>query len=238
MAVITGANTGIGKNIAQYFVQKNIIVIGTATSMQGVTIIKKYLHKKGTGIILNLKDLKSIKLTIKNIYKKYGSIDILINNASVKFDKLLFNMTEKEWIDTLTINLTSIFYTCKSVVRYMIKKKYGRIISIGSVIGDIGNIGQINYSTTKAGLIGFNKSLALEIARFGITANIISPGIINTGMLQKLSFKQKQEYLFKIPLKRFGSPQDISNAALFLSSNKASYITGQTIHVNGGMYLT
>ncbi|WP_367678752.1 3-oxoacyl-ACP reductase FabG [Buchnera aphidicola] len=236
--MITGANTGIGKNIAQYFVQKNIIVIGTATSMQGVTIIKKYLHKKGTGIILNLKDLKSIKLTIKNIYKKYGSIDILINNASVKFDKLLFNMTEKEWIDTLTINLTSIFYTCKSVVRYMIKKKYGRIISIGSVIGDIGNIGQINYSTTKAGLIGFNKSLALEIARFGITANIISPGIINTGMLQKLSFKQKQEYLFKIPLKRFGSPQDISNAALFLSSNKASYITGQTIHVNGGMYLT
>ncbi|WP_261978554.1 3-oxoacyl-ACP reductase FabG [Buchnera aphidicola] len=234
--MITGANKGIGYNIAKYFSRNGITVIGTSTSLQGVKKINKTLKNVGHGVILNINQTKKIKKTINYIYKKYGIIDILINNASIHSDNLLLKMLPKEWDNVIKTNLSSLFYLCKYVICNMMKQRYGRIITISSIIGTTGNIGQINYSTTKSGIIGFNKTLALEVAPFGITANVVSPGVIDTGMTKKLNSEQKKNFLSKIPLKRFGKAQDISNVVFFLSSHQASYITGQTIHVNGGMY--
>ncbi|CAL4321654.1 3-oxoacyl-ACP reductase FabG [Buchnera aphidicola] len=234
---ITGANRGIGKAIAQKLSNNNMFVIGSSTTKQGKNIINQTLEKNGIGIVLNIKNIYETLICIKKIHKKFGNIDILINNAVIYHDKLFINMNYKEWYDTVITNLNYIFYVSKLVVKSMIKKKFGRIITIGSVIGNIGNIGQINYSTFKSAIIGFNKTLALEVAKQGITANIIAPGIINTDMTKYLTKKQKKKFLSKIPLKKFGSPEDIASAVLFLSSNSASYITGQTIHINGGMYM-
>ncbi|AYN24718.1 3-oxoacyl-[acyl-carrier-protein] reductase [Buchnera aphidicola] len=237
-ALITGANQGIGKEIAIKLLQKGIQVIGTSTSVNGVKIINKYLKKNGFGFVLDLKDSDSILEKMKEIYKKEYSIDILINNAGTKLDNLLVYMSNQEWENVIKINLTSIFYLSKSVIRSMIKKKFGRIITIGSVIGYIGNQGQINYSASKSGLVGFHKSLALEVASKGITVNIVSPGFIKTNLTKDLNIFQYKKHLSKIPMKRIGKPEEIADAVVFLSSEKASYITGHTLHVNGGMYMT
>jgi 3-oxoacyl-[acyl-carrier protein] reductase len=175
---------------------------------------------------------------MKEIYKKKYSIDILINNAGIKLDNLLVYMNNKEWENVIKINLTSIFYMSKSVIRSMIKNKYGRIITIGSVIGYVGNEGQVNYSASKSGLIGFHKSLALEVASKGITVNIVAPGFIKTNLTKSLNVFQYKKHLSKIPMKRIGTVEEIADAVIFLSSEKASYITGHTLHVNGGMYMT
>ncbi|QFQ32522.1 beta-ketoacyl-ACP reductase [Buchnera aphidicola (Aphis fabae)] len=236
-ALVTGANKGIGKAIAIKLLEQGIRVIGTSTNKYGVQTINKYLKKNGFGFILDLKDTNSITEKIKEIYKHKYSIDILVNNAGVKLDKLLVHMNNTEWEDIIKINLTSIFYTSKAVIRSMIKKKEGRIITINSIIGYTGNKGQINYSTAKSGLIGFHKSLALEVASKGITVNMVAPGLIQTDFIKNLNIFQYKKYLSNIPMKRLGKAEEIADAVIFLSSKKASYITGQTLHINGGMYM-
>lgn len=236
-ALVTGASKGIGKAIAMKLSAQGIRVIGTSTTQKGVQIINRYLKKNGFGLVLNLQDTNSISNKIQKIYTYERSIDILINNAGVKLDKLLVHMNHKEWEDVIRINLTSIFYTSKAVIRSMIKKKEGRIITISSIIGYTGNRGQINYSASKSGLIGFHKSLALEVASKGITVNMIAPGLIQTGFIKDLNIFQYKKYLSQIPMKRLGKAEEIADAVIFLSSKKASYITGQTLHINGGMYM-
>lgn len=213
-------------------------MIGTSTTVNGVKTINQYLNKNGFGIILDLKDTDSILEKMKEIYKKKYSIDILINNAGITSDKLIVYMNTREWENVIKINLTSVFYMSKSVIRSMIKKKYGRIITIGSVIGSIGNRGQVNYSASKSGLIGFHKSLALEVASKGITVNIVAPGLIDTKLTKKLNTFEYKKHLSNIPMKRLGTKKEVADAVIFLSSEKASYITGQTLHINGGMYMT
>lgn len=213
-------------------------MIGTSTTINGVKAINQYLKKNGFGIILDLKDTDSILEKMKEIYKKKCSIDILINNAGITSDKLMVYMNTREWENVIKINLTSVFYMSKSVIRSMIKKKYGRIITIGSVIGSIGNRGQVNYSASKSGLIGFHKSLALEVASKGITVNIVAPGLIDTKLTKKLNTFQYKKHLSNIPMKRLGTKKEVADAVIFLSSEKASYITGQILHINGGMYMT
>ena len=212
-------------------------MIGTATTNIGAKKINQNLKKNGKGIVLKID--KSIKFNncIKDIYNNFGKVDILINNAGICCDKLLINMTTKDWNNVLMVNLNGVFHLSKAVINSMIKNRYGRIITIGSIVGYTGNIGQTNYSAAKSGLIGFHKSLALEVANFGITVNMIAPGLINTDMTNDFNIQKYKKYISKIPMQRFGSPDDISEAVLFFISDKTSYITGQTLHINGGMYM-
>ncbi|WP_343189794.1 3-oxoacyl-ACP reductase FabG [Buchnera aphidicola] len=237
IAIVTGASSGIGKEISKKFLKKGIKVVGTTSSTNGLKNMKKFIKNKKQRFLINFKNYKHVKHAILKIYNLFGSIDILINNAGIKKDNMIINMKEKDWINVININLMSTFLISKCVIKYMIKNQYGRIVHIGSIIGDVGNIGQSNYSASKYGIIGFNKSLALEVAKYGITSNVISPGFIKTKMTKNIKKYKKKIYLNKIPVKRFGEVKDISNVAMFLISKKSSYITGQTIHVNGGMYM-
>ncbi|MBK4765211.1 MAG: 3-oxoacyl-ACP reductase FabG [Pantoea sp. Brub] len=237
IALVTGASRGIGRAIAETLIKHNINVIGTATSQNGICIIDSYLQNKGKGLLLNINDTESIKQVVDTINYKFGSIDILINNAGITCDNLLMRMKEEEWQDVLNTNLTGIFRITKAVIPSMLKKRMGRIINLGSVVGTMGNSGQINYASTKAGLVGFSKSLAREIASRGITVNVVAPGFIKTDMIKKLSAKQCSNILAKIPLGRLGKVEEIANTVLFLISEQASYITGETINVNGGLYM-
>lgn len=234
---MTGASRGIGLDIAKKLTKKGILVIGTATTQLGVQKINHHLKNNGKGMILDIRDTIAIKQTIKNIYKNFGTINILVNNAGINRDQLLINMTTKNWIDVLNVNLTGVFHLSQSILSLMIKERRGRIITIGSISGHMGNSGQTNYSAAKSGLIGFHKALALEVATYGITVNVISPGLIKTDMTNTLNKIKYEQYISKIPMKRFGEVSDVSEAVLFLSSKKASYITGQTLHINGGMYM-
>jgi len=234
---VTGASRGIGLDIAKKLTKKGILVIGTATTQLGVQKINHHLKNNGKGMILDIRDTIAIKQTIKNIYKNFGTINILVNNAGINRDQLLINMTTKNWIDVLNVNLTGVFHLSQSILSLMIKERRGRIITIGSISGHMGNSGQTNYSAAKSGLIGFHKALALEVATYGITVNVISPGLIKTDMTNTLNKIKYEQYISKIPMKRFGEVSDVSEAVLFLSSKKASYITGQTLHINGGMYM-
>ncbi|MCR3755121.1 MAG: 3-oxoacyl-[acyl-carrier-protein] reductase FabG [Candidatus Westeberhardia cardiocondylae] len=239
IVLITGASRGIGYEISRKFLNLGFTVIGTSTNKLGINKIndlKKYGIVKG--FILDVSNIKSINLFFKKLYQEFDTIDILINNAGIVCDSLLVNMKEKTWKTVLDTNLTSIFRMSKKVIRNMIKQCYGRIITIGSVIGNIGNIGQVNYSAAKSGLIGLSKSLAMEVASKSITVNVISPGFIITDMIKSLTNKQLEKILCKIPMKRFGYAKDIANVVVFLASDEASYITGETIHVNGGMYMS
>jgi len=236
-ALITGANSGIGRAIAKKLITQGIQVIGTSTTENGVKIINHDLKENGFGFILNLKNTTSIIKKMKEIHEKKYSIDILINNAAIKKDNLLVKMSNKEWNDVIQTNLSSTFYLIKSVIRSMIKKREGRIITIGSTIAFTGNKGQANYSAAKSGLVGLHKSLALEVASKGITVNIVSPGFINTNFINTLNSIQYQKYLSKIPMKRLGNVEEIADAVVFLASKKASYITGHTLHINGGIYM-
>ncbi|WMY96447.1 MAG: 3-oxoacyl-ACP reductase FabG [Arsenophonus sp.] len=237
IALVTGASRGIGRAIAELLVQYGAKVIGTSTKKIGSALINSYLNSKGKGYILNVTDTKSVHATLSNIYEEFGKIDILINNAGIRSDNLLIKMKEEEWNKVIHTNLTSIFSLSKTIIRSMIKKRYGRIISIGSVVGTMGNIGQANYAAAKAGIIAFSKSLAREVASRGITVNVVSPGFVETDMTQALTGKQKSGILSTIPVRRFATPQEIANAVIFLASDKAAYITGETLHVNGGMYM-
>lgn len=238
IALVTGATRGIGRAIAQELADQNVFVIGTATSEKGADAISAYLGEKGTGLVLNVADKLSIETILTQINEKFGDIDILVNNAGITRDNLLMRMKEEEWFDIMQTNLTSVFYLSKALLRSMMKKRFGRIITIGSVVGSMGNPGQSNYCAAKAGLIGFSKGLAKEVASRGITVNVVAPGFIATDMTEVLTEEQKSGILSNVPAGRLGEPKDIAKAVAFLASDDAGYITGTTLHVNGGLYMS
>ncbi|WP_072668944.1 3-oxoacyl-ACP reductase FabG [Vibrio injensis] len=237
VALVTGASRGIGRSIAEVLVARGATVIGTATSDSGAEAISTYLGDKGKGFALNVTDPASIDLVLKAINEEFGSIDILVNNAGITRDNLLMRMKDEEWMDILDTNLTSIFRLSKAVLRGMMKKRHGRIINVGSVVGTMGNAGQTNYAAAKAGVIGFTKSMAREVASRGVTVNTVAPGFIATDMTKALNDEQRAATLAQVPAGRLGEPHEIASAVAFLASNEAAYITGETLHVNGGMYM-
>ena len=237
IALVTGATRGIGRAIAEKLVADNIFVIGTATSENGAEQISTYLADNGKGMVLNVTDETSIENVLKQIKAEFGDIDILVNNAGITRDNLLMRMKDDEWLDIMQTNLTPVYRLSKAVLRAMMKKRQGRIINIGSVVGSMGNPGQTNYCAAKAGVIGFSKALAKEVAARGITVNVVAPGFIATDMTNALTDEQKANNVNNIPANRLGEPEDIANAVSFLASDNASYVTGTTLHVNGGLYL-
>ncbi|MDO6705751.1 MULTISPECIES: 3-oxoacyl-ACP reductase FabG [unclassified Photobacterium] len=237
VALVTGASRGIGRAIAEILVERGATVIGTATSESGAEAISAYLGEHGKGLALNVTSPESIEAVLKQIKDEFGEVDILVNNAGITRDNLLMRMKDDEWQDIIDTNLTSIFRLSKAVLRSMMKKRYGRIISIGSVVGTMGNAGQTNYSAAKAGLIGFTKSMAREVASRGITVNAVAPGFIETDMTKALNDDQRASTLSAVPAGRLGEPREIAAAVAFLASDDAGYVTGETLHVNGGMYM-
>lgn len=237
-ALVTGSNRGIGKAIAQKLAQNGADIIVTAPVKSDAELaaneIKNDYNVKAYAFELNLLDMGSIESTIKEI-ESHTNIDILVNNAGITKDNLFIRMKKEEWEDVIKVNFSSLFYITQPIVKQMIKKRWGRIINISSVVGLMGNAGQANYSATKAALIGFTKSLAKEVGSRGITVNAVAPGFIDTPMTQSLPEDVKEAYKKQIPLRRFGTPDDVANAVLFLASEEASYITGEVINVNGGM---
>ncbi|NKF50517.1 3-oxoacyl-ACP reductase FabG [Shewanella sp. WXL01] len=237
IALVTGASRGIGRAIAETLQKAGATVIGTATSEKGAAAIQDYLGETGFGMVLNVTDSQSVADLYTEIKEKAGDVDILVNNAGITRDNLMMRMKDDEWQDIIDTNLTSLFKLTKPVMRSMMKKRQGRIISIGSVVGTMGNPGQVNYCAAKAGLIGFTKSLAKEVASRQITVNAIAPGFIQTDMTDELTEDQQQAIMSQVPMERLGQAQEIANAVLFLASDSAAYITGETLHVNGGMYM-
>lgn len=237
IALVTGASRGIGRAIAEELVNKGFTVIGTATSEKGADAISDYLGENGKGLVLNVTSLESINALLEQIKQLFGDIDVLVNNAGITRDNLMMRMKEEDWDIILQTNLSSVFHLSKAVLRSMMKKRFGRIISIGSVVGSMGNPGQANYCAAKAGIIGFSKALAKEVASRGITVNIVAPGFIATDMTDALTEEQKAATLAQVPAGRLGEPKDIAKAVAFLASDDAAYITGETLHVNGGMYM-
>ena len=239
LVLVTGASRGIGKAIALTLGSSGATVIGTATSEAGADNISKMLvdnEISGKGLVLDVTDNDQISSLGESIKKDFGSIDILVNNAGITRDNILLRMKEDEWEDIINTNLSSVYKMSKSVLRGMIKKRSGRIISITSVVGAMGNAGQSNYAAAKAGMIGFTKSLAREVGVRGITVNAIAPGFIETDMTDSLPDEQKEALAGQIPMGRLGTADEIAQAVLFLAEDSGSYITGQTLHVNGGMY--
>lgn len=238
IALVTGASRGIGKAIALQLASQGATVVGTATSESGADKISAYLSDfGGKGLCLNVTDADSIAAVMKTINDEFGAISILVNNAGITKDNLLMVMKEDQWNDIINTNLTSIYRLSKAVIRSMMKARKGRIINIASVVGLTGNPGQTNYSATKAGMLGFTKSLAREIGSRNITVNCVAPGFIDTDMTRELPEEQRDALIKQIPLDRLGEPADIAAAVGFLASPAAAYITGETINVNGGMYM-
>ena len=237
IALVTGASRGIGRAIAELLVSRGATVVGTATSESGAQAITDYLGSNGKGLALNVTDADSVAATIKTINEEFGGIDILVNNAGITRDNLLMHMKDDEWQDIIDTNLTSIFRLSKAVLRGMMKKRCGRIINVGSVVGTMGNAGQANYAAAKAGVIGFTKSMAREVASRGVTVNTVAPGFIETDMTKALNDDQRAATLSQVPAGRLGDPREIASAVAFLASDDAAYITGETLHVNGGMYM-
>lgn len=240
IVLVTGATRGIGQSIALELGKQGACVIGTATSDKGAQSISAYLLAagiKGAGMTLNVNDTAQIDQALSEIRKQFGEISILVNNAGITRDNLLARMSEEEWDEVLATNLKSVFRLSRAVLRAMMKARVGRIISIASVVGSMGNAGQANYAASKAGILGFSKSLAQEIGSRNITVNCIAPGFIETDMTQGLSEEQRAALINHVPLKRLGQPADIAAAVAFLAGPGAAYITGVTLHVNGGMYM-
>jgi 3-oxoacyl-[acyl-carrier protein] reductase len=239
IVLVTGASRGIGQAIAFTLGGAGATVIGTATSENGTDKISKTFSDNnilGKGMKLNVTDNDQITDLLKAVSEEFGSIDILINNAGITRDNILVRMKEEEWDEIINTNLTSIYKMSKAVLRGMIKKKAGRIISITSVVGAMGNAGQTNYAAAKAGIMGFTKSLAREVGIRGITVNAVAPGFIQTDMTDALSEDQKDELAAQIPMGRLGTVNEVAQAVLFLAGDSGAYITAQTLHVNGGMY--
>jgi 3-oxoacyl-[acyl-carrier protein] reductase len=238
IALVTGASRGIGAAIAARLAEEGARVIGTATTPEGAARIGASLAAKGgRGAVLDVASQESIDALIDDIASKEGAVGILVNNAGITRDMLLLRMKAEDWADVLDTNLASVFRLSKAVLRGMMKARKGRIVNITSVVGVTGNAGQANYAAAKAGIIGFTKSLAREVASRGITANSIAPGFIDTDMTRALAESQRTALNEQIPLGRLGQPADIAGAVAFLCSPDAAYITGETLHVNGGMYM-
>ena len=237
VALVTGASRGIGASIAGALAASGARVVGTATSQGGADGISAALGDKGRGIVLNVTDDESVTAAIKDIQGNEGSPSILVNNAGITKDNLLMRMKQEEWDDVIATNLTGLYRVSKACLRGMMKAKRGRIINIASVIAIMGNAGQANYAATKSGMIGFSKSLAREIGSRGITVNVVAPGFIDTDMTKVLPEERRNAMLAQVPLGRLGKGDDIANSVLFLASEAGAYITGETLHVNGGMVM-
>jgi len=240
VTLVTGADRGIGRAIAMKLGKMGATVIGTGIVEQDAETIKHYLTEekiKGMGVVLNVCDEVKIAQVIEQIQNEFGAPAILVNNAGITKDNLLMRMKPDQWNDVINTNLNGVFKMTKACIRGMMKAKWGRVISISSVVGLMGNFGQSNYAATKAGIIGFSKSVALEVATYGITVNLVAPGFIDTAMTQKLTESQREALCKMIPMQRIGTIEDIANAVAFLASPDANYITGETLNVNGGMLM-
>ncbi|MED7788651.1 3-oxoacyl-ACP reductase FabG [Francisella sp. 19X1-34] len=240
VVLVTGASRGIGFEVANTLASKGATVIGTATTQASAEKFEKSMSDKGynaKGMVLNISNVDSIKDFFAQVKAEKLAIDVLVNNAGITRDNLMMRMSEEEWNAVINTNLSSIFRMTKECIRGMMKKRWGRIISIGSVVASAGNPGQSNYCAAKAGVIGFSKSLAYEVATRNITVNVVAPGFIATDMTDKLTDEQKSFIATKIPSGQMGEPKDIAATVAFLASEDARYITGQTLHVNGGMYM-
>ena len=240
VCLVTGASRGIGAAISDSLGEQGYTVIGTATSESGADKITQRFEEKGVtgaGMVLNVTDSQSISDLLDSVSEQYGAPTILINNAGITKDNLLLRMKDEEWFDVIDTNLSSIFRLSKACLKPMTKARWGRIVNISSVVGSMGNAGQSNYSATKAGVAGFARSLAKEIGSRGITVNTVAPGFIATDMTKDLPDAHKQAMLSQVPLGRLGEPGEIASVVSFLVSDSAGYITGETIHVNGGMYM-
>ncbi len=240
IAVVSGASRGIGKAIALELGKRGVTVIGTATSEAGATQISAYLQEagiKGRGLVLDAGSDASAEAFAKLVQDQFGTVEILVNNAGITRDNLMLRMKEDEWDAVINTNLTSVFRLTRSFLRGMTKSRWGRIISISSVVGSSGNAGQANYAAAKAGMEGFSRALAMEIGSRAITVNCVAPGFIDTDMTRGLSEEHATSLKNKIPLGRYGQPEEIAAVVGFLASAEAGYITGETIHANGGMYM-
>lgn len=240
IALVTGASRGIGRAIALELGRQGAVVIGTATSSDSSGKISKYLLDNGitgAGMVLDVTQPGAVDTVLEKIEQDFGAPGILVNNAGITRDNLLIRMKDDEWSEIIDTNLTSVYRLSKACLRAMMKARKGRIINIASVVGCTGNAGQTNYSAAKAGIIGFSKALAREVAARNVTVNVVAPGFIDTDMTRALPEEQKLALLQQIPLTRLGRPEDIAAAVAFLASPAASYITGETLHVNGGMYM-
>ncbi len=240
VSLVTGASRGIGHAIALELGKAGATVIGTATSTAGAAAISQALAEsgiQGTGVLLNVNDAAQIEAVLGDITQRYGEVAVLVNNAGITRDNLLLRMKDGEWDDILDTNLKSVYRLSKAVLRGMMKARTGRIINIGSVVGATGNAGQANYAAAKAGMIGFSKSLAREIGSRNITVNCVAPGFIDTDMTRSLTEDQRKALVGQIPLARLGTVADVAAAVLFLATPGAGYITGATLHVNGGMHM-
>ena len=232
--LITGASRGIGKDIALKSKENGYIVLGTSTSEEGA----QGLEKEGIlGLVLNLNDSKSIEGFNDALIKDHSDIEILINNAGITRDNIVLRMSDEEWMDVLNVHLNGTFKISKTVLKFMLKKRWGRIINITSTSASTGNRGQANYAAAKSGVEAFSRSLAREVGSRGITVNSVAPGYIETDMTEQINNKMKEEILKQIPLSRFGKPEEVGELIEFLITDQASYITGQTIHINGGLYM-
>ena len=240
ITLVTGASRGIGAGIAKLFGESGSYIIGTATTQEGADAITQRLNNgvsKGEGVVLDVSNSEDVNRIIKEMKERDLLPSILINNAGISLESLLMRIKDDDWKKIIDTNLSSAFYLCKAAVSGMMKNRRGRIINIGSVVGSIGAIGNAHYSASKAALLGFTKSLALEVGSRGITVNNIAPGYITTDMTKDIKSELSEALMNKIPMNRFGSPEDVAKVALFLASESGSYITGQTIHVNGGMHM-
>ncbi len=240
VALVTGASRGIGQAIAVALGMAGATVVGTATSDAGATAISTHLAGegiKGAGLKLNVNDPAAMEQVLGDIESRFGSVAILVNNAGITRDNLLLRMKDSEWDEIMDTNLKSVYRLSKLVIRPMMKARSGRIINITSVVGSTGNPGQVNYAAAKAGIVGFSKSLAREVGSRNITVNCVAPGFIDTDMTRGLPQESKTALLAHVPLARFGQPHEVAAAVVFLASEGAAYVTGTTVHVNGGMYM-
>jgi len=241
VALVTGASRGIGKAIALTLGARGATVVGTATTEVGARSITDYLlagRLDGRGVLLDVRLDSNIESVVTDIEKTHGAVSILVNNAGITHDNLAMRMKDAEWDAVIDTNLKSVFLLCRAVLRGMLKARSGRIVNITSVVGSSGNPGQINYAAAKAGVAGMTRSLAQEIGSRGVTVNCVAPGFIDTDMTRGLTDAQREELLRQIPVGRLGNPEEVAAAVAFLASPQAAYITGTTLHVNGGMYMS
>ncbi|RVU29380.1 3-oxoacyl-ACP reductase FabG [Neptunomonas marina] len=241
VALVTGATRGIGKAIAEELGRQGAIVIGSATSDGGAESISAYLQEngiQGRGVKLNVADAESVEAVIKAVQEEFGAITVLVNNAGITRDNIMMRMKDDEWDDVLNTNLTSIYRVVKACLRGMTKARWGRIISVSSVVASMGNAGQANYAAAKSGMEGFTRALAREIGSRNITVNCVAPGFIDTDMTKDLADEHKAALQSQIPMNRLGRPEEIAAVVGFLASEGGAYVTGETIQVNGGMYMS
>ena len=234
---ITGASGGIGSSICKKFIDANFTLVLTSSSDDKILQLQEKYGNSHFYYKVDLSDEVNLQICLDQISKDHKDISIIVNNAAKTHDNLIFRMKNNQWSEVIQTNLNSNFQIIKSLLPNMLANKYGKIIGISSIVGSTGNPGQANYAASKSGIVGLYKSIALEVARRNINVNIISPGFISTSMTDKLNDEQKKNYLSRIPMMRFGNPEDIANLVLFLSSDDSAYITGQNIHINGGMLM-